>query len=84
MDEKIIRKINRQLRAIKVMLGFFMFLIFGMLAILGFIAWKVITFTNSVNTKISNIETTTQQKLDVKAQLCNGAQPGLLTDQLCK
>jgi uncharacterized iron-regulated membrane protein len=83
MDEKLARKINRQLRAIKFMLGLFSLLIFSMLAILGLIAWKVVTFTNGVNTKITNIENTTQQKLDVKSQLCNGTAKNAITSQFC-
>ena len=83
MDEKMMRKINRQLRAIKVMLGFFTVLFIGMIGILGFIAWKVITFTQEVNTKITNIEQTTQQKLDVKSELCKGTNSNLVTDQFC-
>jgi predicted PurR-regulated permease PerM len=83
MDEKLARKINRQLRAIKVMLGFFSVLIIGMLLILGFIAWKVITFTQSVNSKITNIENSTQQKLDIKSQLCDGTSSNTITDQFC-
>lgn len=84
MDEKFVRKINRQLRGIKVMLGFFMILLLGMLAILGFIAWKVVTFTQSVNTKINNIEHTTQQKLDIKSQLCDGTSSNAITNQFCQ
>lgn len=84
MDEKLARKINRQLRAIKVMLGFFTLLFIGMLVILGFIAWKVVTFTSSVNTKITNIENSTQQKLDIKSQLCSGASSNSITASFCK
>jgi predicted PurR-regulated permease PerM len=83
MDEKVLRKINRQLRAIKIMLGFFSLFILAMLLILGFIAWKVVTFTQDVDNKITNIENTTQQKLDIKGQLCDGASQNTITDQFC-
>ena len=83
MDEKLARKINRQLRAIKVMLGFFTLLMVTTLVILGFIAWKVVTFTQSVNNKITNIENSTSQKLDIKSQLCNGTSSNAITDQFC-
>jgi cytoskeletal protein RodZ len=84
MDEKIIRKINRQLRGIRLMLGFFMLMLLAMVGILGFMAWKVMTFTSQVNTKITNIENTTQQKLDLKSQLCDGANSNALTNQFCE
>lgn len=83
MDEKMMRKINRQLRGIKVMLGFFTLLFVSMILILGFIAWKVVTFTSEVNNKITNIEHTTQQKLDIKSELCEGASQNTITDQFC-
>ena len=83
MDEKMMRKINRQLRGIKVMLGFFTLLFVSMILILGFIAWKVVTFTSEVNNKITNIEHTTQQKLDIKSELCDGASQNTITDQFC-
>jgi cell division protein FtsL len=83
MDEKVIRKINRQLRGIRLMLGFFMILFLAMIGILGFMAWKVLTFTHDVNAKITNIETTTQQKLDLKSQLCDGTNQNALTSQIC-
>ncbi len=82
IDDKFLKRINRQLRAIKVMLGFFFLLIVAMLAILGFIAYKVVTFTHDVNTKITNIENTTSQKIDVKSQLCQNA-TGMVAQQLC-
>jgi predicted PurR-regulated permease PerM len=84
MDEKLARKINRQLRAIKVILGFFTLLMVSTLVILGFIAWKVVTFTQSVNNKITNIENTTQQKLDIKSQLCDGTSANVVTSQFCQ
>lgn len=83
MDEKLARKINRQLRAIKVMLGFFTLLMITTLVILGFIAWKVVTFTHEVNNKITKIENSTTQKLDIKSQLCNGTSSNAITDQFC-
>lgn len=83
MDEKVLRKINRQLRGIRLMLGFFMIMLLAMIGILGFMTWKVISFTHDVNTKITNIETTTQQKLDLKSQLCDGSNSNPLTNQIC-
>ncbi len=83
MDDKMMRRINRQLRAIKVMLGFFTLMFIAMIAILGFIAWKVVTFTQDVNEKITNIQTTTEQKLDIKSDLCKGPNSNVVTDQFC-
>jgi hypothetical protein len=71
MDEKAVKKLNRQLRAIKSMLFFFSILMVVSLVILGFLAWKVLTFTNDVNNKIDSFQQTTEQNLNFKNQLCN-------------
>ena len=83
VDDKFLRKIHRSLRAIKIMLGFFFLTTLALVAVLGFIAYKVATFTHDVNTKITNIENTTSQNLDVKQQLCDGASRNAVTNQLC-
>jgi predicted PurR-regulated permease PerM len=83
IDDKLLKRINRQLRAIKIMLGFFFFMFIAMLAILGFIAYKVITFTQQVNNKINSIEQSTSQKLDIKSQLCEDTS-STLARQFCQ
>jgi hypothetical protein len=83
VDDKLLKRINRSLRAIKFMLGFLFLLLLASIAILGFIAYKVVTFTHDVNNKITNIENTTSQNLDVKQQLCEGTSRNPLTDQFC-
>jgi predicted PurR-regulated permease PerM len=83
IDEKLLRKINRNLRAIKIMLSFFFLTILALLAVLGFIAFKVATFTRDVNNKITNIENTTTQQLDVKSQLCDDATSSI-AKQFCQ
>jgi hypothetical protein len=83
MDDKMMRRINRQLRAIKVMLGFFSLLMLGMLATLAFLAYSVVTFVNRAEDKITDIQNTTEQKLDIKAQLCDDPNQNALTNQFC-
>jgi cell division protein FtsL len=70
IDEKFLKRINRQLRAIKVMLGFFTLVMLAVLVIWIFIAYKLVTFTHNIDNKVTNIQNTTSQKLDVKSQLC--------------
>jgi len=53
----------------------------------GFIAYKVITFTQDVSTKITNLELKTSQSLDLKKQVCsNTSLTGLLgsSNDFCK
>lgn len=80
MDQQVllaVSRLSRQLRAVKWLLGFFFVMLVAMLAILGFVAYKVITFTNHVTSQINNLETKasqieskTSQSLDLKQQLC--------------
>ncbi|HEX8182981.1 MAG TPA: hypothetical protein VF575_05275 [Candidatus Saccharimonadales bacterium] len=70
MDEQLLRSVQRQLRAIKIMLGFFFVMILAMLAILGFITYKVVTFTQDITNKVTNIQDQTKQSLNLKSQVC--------------
>lgn len=83
--EDSLRRLRRSLTFIKVMMGVFFIMLLAGLLILGFIAYKVVTFSRHVDTKINNIQHTTSQKLDLKSQLCNGQvfNP-TVTAQLCR
>jgi cell division protein FtsL len=82
IDEKFIRKLNRQLRSIRIMLGFFTLVTLAVLGIWVYMAYKFVTFTQNVNDKITTIQNTTTQKLDIKSQLCDEATSSLAR-QLC-
>ena len=70
-DAKLIRSLTRQLRTIKLMLGFFFVLFVVVIAMLGYMTYKVITFTNDVTTKITNFQNQTTESLNVKKQICD-------------
>jgi cell division protein FtsL len=81
------QRLRRSLRTIKLLLGFFFLVFIALLAVLGFIAYKVVTFTHDVNNRITKFENTTSQNLDVKQQICsNKSLTGLLgsNNDLCK
>jgi hypothetical protein len=42
-----------------------------------------VTFVKNAEEKITNIQNTTQQKLDVKSELCKDASSNALTNQFC-
>ena len=82
-----IQRLRRSLRKIKLLLGFFFLLFIAMIAILGFIAYKVITFTADINNRITTFENKTSETLDIKSQICeNKSLTTLLGSQndLCK
>ena len=75
MDQQLLQealvRLSRQLHTIKWLLGFFFVLFIAMLAILGFMTYKVITFTHDINNRINSFESKTTQSLDLKSQLCS-------------
>jgi hypothetical protein len=71
IDAQLLRSVNRQLKAIKYMLGFFFVLLIATLAVLGYVTYKVVTFTQDITTKINNFETKTTEQLDLRKQLCD-------------
>lgn len=82
IDEKLVKKLNRQLRTVRVMLGFFILVMVAVLAVWIYLAYKFVTFTHNVDTKITNIQNTTSQKLDIKSQLCADA-TGVVAQEFC-
>ncbi len=86
MDEQLLRSVSRQLRAIKIMLGAFFVFFIAMLAILGFITYKVITFTQDVSSRITNLQNQTSETLDLKSKVCNNKSLSNLldTNNICR
>ena len=84
MDDKLLRKVHRQLRAIKLMLGFFSLIVIVMVLLLGYLAYKVVTFTHNIDNKVTNIQNTTSQKLDVEKNLCNNSSISNYLANTCK
>jgi predicted PurR-regulated permease PerM len=82
IDEKLLKRINRQLRTIRIMLGFFTLVTLAVLAIWIFIAYKLVTFTHNIDNKVTNIQNSTNQKLDIKSQLCSDTTSSL-AKQFC-
>jgi hypothetical protein len=82
IDEKLIRKLNRQMRTLRYMLGFFTLVTLAVLGIWIYMAYKFVTFTREVNNKITTIQNTTTQQLDIKSQLCKDTST-LLARELC-
>jgi hypothetical protein len=82
IDEKLIRKLNRQMRTLRYMLGFFTLVTIAVLGIWIYMAYKFVTFTQDVNNKITTIQNTTTQKLDIKSQLCKDTTT-LLAKEFC-
>lgn len=76
MEDKIARKVLRQLRVIKFLLGFFALLLIAFMAAFAFVVWQAYSYVQTVNTKINNFETSitnvtdSTKQLDLKKQAC--------------
>lgn len=84
MDDETAHRLQRQVRGVKRWLRLlFLMLLIG-LGLLAFIAYRVVQFTNTADRKITNIQHTTEQKLDLKSQLCNQATSSYVRQQFCE
>ena len=78
-DIEAINRLSKSLRTIKIMLSFFIVLIIANLVALAFIAFTVVTFTKTITDKVTNIQSSAQQSLDFKKQICNSPSLQALT-----
>lgn len=70
MDEQLQRKLLRQLRISNIFMGIVLFMVFVMFAVLGFLVWTVVTFTNDVKTRIDSIQAQTESTLNIRDDIC--------------
>lgn len=66
MDEKLLRKLSRQIRFLNIFMAFFGIVIITGLVIIGLLLWQVITFAQDINNRITN----TREQLNVQQQAC--------------
>lgn len=66
MDEKLLRKISRQLRFLNIFLASFGILILISIAIIGFLLWQMISFVQDVGNQVQN----TREQFNVQRQAC--------------
>lgn len=66
MDEKLLRKLSRQMRFLNIFMAFFGIVIITGLVIIGLLLWQVITFAQDINNRIEN----TRNQLNVQEQAC--------------
>ncbi len=71
MDEALLRQLTRQLKLLNFWITFFGVLFLIGFIVLGILIYKVVSFTHSAETKITNLQQTTSQTLDVQKQLCD-------------
>ena len=70
MDELLLKQLVRQLKIINFWITLFGSLFLITLIILGILIFKMVTFVQSTEQKLSDIQQKTQASLDLKQQLC--------------
>ena len=82
MDEKLQKKLIRQLRAIRFWLGFFGIILVIGFGTLGFFIMKVVTLSNSTQKSLNSLQSKATQAVQVKNDLCSNSL--IATSSYCK
>jgi hypothetical protein len=81
-NELLMRQLIRQLKIMNFWISVYGALILVVLAVMGYMVFKVVTFVNDTNKKIDNLTTQTKETLDFKSRVCNSDSIGeLLTNR---
>jgi hypothetical protein len=81
-NELLMRQLIRQLKIMNFWISVYGALILVVLAAMGYMVFKVVTFVNDTNKKIDNLTTQTKETLDFKSKVCNSDSIGeLLTNR---
>lgn len=78
MDEVLLKQLIRQLKIMNFWISVYGALILVVLAVMGYMVYRMVTFVNDTNKKIDNITTQTKESLDFKSKVCNSDSIGEL------
>lgn len=73
IDDKLARELTRQLKIINFWISLFGSIIAITLLILGFLVFKVVTYVQSTEQKVSDLRQKTVNTLNVKDDLCKNS-----------
>ncbi|MFZ1249169.1 MAG: hypothetical protein WAQ24_02510 [Candidatus Saccharimonadales bacterium] len=73
MDEALVKQLTKQLKIINFWITLFGSLIVATLLVLGFLVFKVVTFVQSTEQKVTDLRNKTSQTLNVKDDLCKNS-----------
>lgn len=82
MDEKLQKKLIRQLRAIRFWLGFFGIVLVVGFAFVGFLTFKAFTVVTNAQKSLDSLQTKANQAAQVKNELCSNSL--VATSSYCK
>lgn len=70
IDEKLLRKINRQLKAVKLWLGFFGIIMIIGFAGIGYFVFQAVQIINDTKQAVTDIQEQASDIVDVKGSVC--------------
>ena len=73
MEEAVAKQLTRQLKIINFWISLFGSIIVIVLLILGFLVFKMVTFVQSTEQKVTDLRNKTAQTLNVKDDLCKNS-----------
>ena len=73
MNDEIAKQLVRQLKIINFWITLIGAIVIAGLIVLGILLWQVISFVRDTKDSVTHFTTSTQQKLDVKSQVCAGS-----------
>ena len=79
MDEALARKLLRNVRILNGFIIFFSVILISVFAITGVIAYKVLTEVRNAKDSVTSLQTTAEDSLDFKSQLCDSSSGSLKT-----
>ncbi|QQS20286.1 hypothetical protein IPL85_02460 [Candidatus Saccharibacteria bacterium] len=82
MNEELTRQLIRQLKVINFWITLFGTMVVITLLILGFLVFKMVTFVQSTEQKVTDLRNKTTQTLNVKDDLCKNSLLG--SSSYCK
>lgn len=68
-----LHQILRQLKILNFWIAFFGVSIIITMAVIGFLAFKMVTFVQKTNNQLTTLQQNTTETLDVKSQLCESS-----------
>ncbi len=73
MEEVVAKQLTRQLKIINFWISLFGSIIVIVLLVLGFLVFKMVTFVQSTEQKVTDLRNKTAQTLNVKDDLCKNS-----------
>lgn len=76
MNDKLLKQLVRQVKILNIFMAFFGVLIVVSIAVIGFMLYQMITFTQDAAAEVREFQQQTSEQLDIRRQACESEQLG--------